>query len=417
MASVVLSFVGQQDPVSGNTNEEGPIVTLLRHLLSTGQTLRCVILIYTTGTESKARDTQEWLASEPALQNLEVHLMPTSDALSQDPTDLLEATQVARQAIEQSRSMMAEGDRLEFNASSGTPAMKSSFSILQAAGYAPESTVWQVRNPKEMREGQERVFATNVSVLRQEFDRQAIANQLQQCNYSGALDVLQRSSLHNDRAIALLEYGRCRMAFDFDTAYNHLAQVAERPQQLWQEIGDLRQRQLEAIARELYFNATVRLQQREYSEFLVLLTQFQECVLAIMLRKELGLDLPREQKDTQAFWQAAESVDDGRPFASLEEYYAERKWTLERIGFPKRSHAIGLLRSKDNCQELLKLLAEFNDYCEQRNRCVHRFEGVSELADGDKLLNKMRRVVRGILPLPRVFWFQCLHQEVMNTLR
>lgn len=34
MASILFSFVGNQDPVSHNTNEEGSIVTLVRYLLA-----------------------------------------------------------------------------------------------------------------------------------------------------------------------------------------------------------------------------------------------------------------------------------------------------------------------------------------------------------------------------------------------
>jgi len=191
MASVVLSFVGNQDPVSQATEEEGSVVTLLRHLIAQGNVIKRVLLLYTTGTAVKAQETKNWLASQPALSQVPVELIPTSEVLSQDPTDLLEAAQEARRGLEQARQILAEGDRLEFNASSGTPAMKSSFSILQAAGYAPESTVWQVRNPHEMQEGQSRVFATDVSGLRREFELKVFRSQVANSNFDGAWELFR----------------------------------------------------------------------------------------------------------------------------------------------------------------------------------------------------------------------------------
>ena len=42
--------------------------------------------------------------------------------------------------------------------------MKSAWNILQAAGYARNSRVWQIRNPDKIQAGQDQVFQTNVSV-------------------------------------------------------------------------------------------------------------------------------------------------------------------------------------------------------------------------------------------------------------
>ena len=53
MASIVLSFVGQQDPFGSKTGE-GSIVTLIRALASQGTVIKRAILIYTEGTASVA---------------------------------------------------------------------------------------------------------------------------------------------------------------------------------------------------------------------------------------------------------------------------------------------------------------------------------------------------------------------------
>ena len=133
MASIVLSFVGQQDPFGSKTGE-GSIVTLIRALVSQGTVIKRAILIYTEGTATGAKETKEWLMSELGIDGGDVELVPASWELSNDPTDLLKAAQEARRGLDLARLTMEKGDRVEFNASSGTPAMKSAFSILQAAG-------------------------------------------------------------------------------------------------------------------------------------------------------------------------------------------------------------------------------------------------------------------------------------------
>ncbi|MCG9886935.1 MAG: hypothetical protein MH825_15475 [Cyanobacteria bacterium] len=191
MASVVLSFIGNQDPYSNQTKEEGSLITLLRFLVDRGTAIARVFLLYTEGTAQNARDTKDHIETEAQLQGLAVELLPTSADLSQDPTDLLKAAQEARRGLEAVKLVMAPGDRVEFNASSGTPAMKSAFSLLQAAGYAGNGQVWQVRNPQQMREGQDRVFPTDVTVLRHEFDLQILRKLIGEFDYQAALDLLQ----------------------------------------------------------------------------------------------------------------------------------------------------------------------------------------------------------------------------------
>jgi hypothetical protein len=90
--------------------------------------------------------------------------------------NLLLAVNEARNGIERGLEYFTKGDNLEFNASSDTPVMKSAWTVLQAAGYAPHSSVWQVRNPKQIQTGQTRVFETNVDTLKREFDVKVIAN-------------------------------------------------------------------------------------------------------------------------------------------------------------------------------------------------------------------------------------------------
>ncbi|WP_019498648.1 hypothetical protein [Pseudanabaena sp. PCC 6802] len=134
MSSIVLSFVGDQDPCSAKTSQEGSVVTLLRHLLQEKYTIAKVMLLYTSGTAKGAEETKEWMSldDELKLQSAKVELIAVSEGLSEDPTNLLLAAQEARRGLELVQTSLQKGDRIEFNASSGTPAMKSSWSILEA---------------------------------------------------------------------------------------------------------------------------------------------------------------------------------------------------------------------------------------------------------------------------------------------
>jgi hypothetical protein len=239
MASIILSFVGQQDPFA-KTETEGSIVTLIRHLMTNGSSLKRVILLHTDSTEQNAIDTCQWLVAEVSTLNQDtIALLPVSNAFSDDPVNPLLATQEARKAVQQARADQTPEDWLECNASSGTPAMKTAWSVLQALGYpSARSRVWQVRNPKEMRVGQSQVFYTDVNSLKDELDRKVIKQQIQDYNYSGALTSLQASNFRPSAIQPLLEHGYYRMAMDFDRAFSCLgAVVPENGSQWVQELA------------------------------------------------------------------------------------------------------------------------------------------------------------------------------------
>ncbi|MFN5924141.1 MAG: hypothetical protein ACK466_10160, partial [Pseudanabaena sp.] len=260
MASIVLSFVGQQDPFGSKTGE-GSIVTLIRALASQGTVIKRAILIYTEGTATGARETKEWLMSELGIDGGDVELVPASWELSNDPTDLLKAAQEARRGLDLASVNMEKGDRIEFNASSGTPAMKSAFSLLQAAGYVTNGQVWQVRNPNEMREGQMRVFETDVSVLRQEFDLKLVKGQIEGFNYGSALANLEGSGLaeRSPVLVNLLKAGIAWHQGQFDQFYrlakSYLSDAEKRQGETWWW-----------MAYEQAYTALVRLEQENTSE-------------------------------------------------------------------------------------------------------------------------------------------------------
>jgi hypothetical protein len=418
MASIVLSFVGEQDPCSPKTNQEGSIVTLLRHLLNNNYEIAKIILMHTSGTKQGAKDTQEWIAIHEDLKLLspKVELVPASEGLSEDPTDLLLAAQEARKGLELVRVSLRSGDRIEFNASSGTPAMKSSLSILQAAGYAPDSCVWQVRNPLQIKAGQVRVFQTDVGVFKQEFDIKVIKRQVDNYNYGGALSSLQESALATERLVALLKYGQRRMNFDFNGAFSVIQPFASMESQLVDDIAPLRQKQLHAIAKEIYFSALIKYQRQQYSEFLVEVSQFQECVLAHLIKSRLQIDLPDSYAATPAFWRNVQQFDDHKPYNHLVKAYEQKGWEIPARGFPSRPALIELLDYYSDYVKVIPSLRELNEYCEQRNRHLHKFEGVSEIEDEKRLLASLRSILKSIIRTPDESPFDILNQKIIILL-
>ncbi|PSB14018.1 hypothetical protein C7B69_19490 [filamentous cyanobacterium Phorm 46] len=419
-SSIVLSFVGQQDPYSEKTNEEGSIATLIRHLLHQNYNLRRVILLHTEDMIEKASDTKHWLQGKDFnLSEESIELVPVGAELSNDPVSLLLAVQEARKGLDKSIPFLSKQDRLEFNASSGTPVMKTSWSLLQAAGYAPHSSVWQVRNPREMKEGQPRVFQTNVDTLKNEFDFKVVKKQIEDYNYSGALVTLKDSNLSTNLIIALLEYGQYRLAFDFNRAFNAIQPFANLVEpEFISEISSLRQKNRIALFKEVYFKAVIKLKNQQYADFLVDVFRFQEGFLRFLVETKLGFNLPEKFTETQQFWHQLKAFDGGNLQHFLNNYKLKNGQALRFLeGFPSRFVLIAILECYEKeFANLLEPLGQLNDYCEQRNRCVHSFEGVSELEDGGKILKILRDILRQKTAVPDNNPFNLINSKICNLL-
>jgi len=420
MPSLILSFVGQQDPVSDHTQEDGSIVSLIRHLIGEGQSIKQVLLLHTAGTQERAELTKGWLMDDPFhLSGEAIALIPVSNGLSEDPVNLLLAVQTARQGLEQAIALSTPQDILELNASSGTPVMKSSWTVLQAAGYAPKSRVWQVRNPKEQQQQQARVFATNVQVLRQEFDVKVIRQQLQDYNYSGALITLKNAGLATPLLEALLSYGHCRLSLDFRGAQEAIAPVLTMVDTCWQrEVKALLRRESEALLREAYFNAIVELRNRKFSDFLVRVFQFQEKVLHLFVNRQFSyhisyhIVLPQSFEATQRFW--ADVASQCPELYQFLQAYRFRNSPLRLEGFPNRPTLMAILEY-GNCP-ILTQIETLNSYCEQRNQYIHNFEGISELGGTEDILRMMRQVLEHLGQTEFSNPFNGLNQEIGRSL-
>ena len=423
MTSIILSFVGNQDPVSDKTREDGSIVSLMRYLLGEGQTVQHMLLLYTTGekgTQERAELTKAWLMEEPwHLSEDDITLQPVEEALSQDPINQFLAVQAARQAI---ATMSQHPDlRLEMNGSSGTPAMKSAWSILQATGDARHGRVWQVRNPADMQPGQERVFRNDVNALKNEFDSQVIQQQIKDYNYSGAGVTLQASNLDQATLLALLQSGFYRLSFDFDRAFNCLEGVAHLTQSEltdWRgELSALRQKDLKAILKEIYFNGLIRLRNQRYADFLVSVFQLQEQLLDYLVNHRLGLNVSGERSQSALSWQRINQVDQGKLRQHLETYRLPKGGSLDLDRGISRYVLLAIVEYYAQFSALVPHLKELNRYCELRNRLVHGAEGVSAIEDEAQLLTTLHKLMKQVVGTPTLNPFDRFNQQLCEWLQ
>jgi CRISPR-associated protein (Cas_Csm6) len=409
MASIILSFVGTQDPYSDQTNEEGSIVTLVKHLSEQNKDITHIFLLFTQDLQERAEITQQWLKEEAKI-TAKIELISVDPALSEDPIDIPLCTTAAKQALTLAKAHASIGDTFEFNASSGTPAMKSTWSVLQASGYAPHSRVWQVRNPHEMRAEQPRVFAADLSGLKAEFDRNIIQQQLTDYNYSGALATIENSGLNDELVTALLSYGHRRLCFDFDRAQNAIGKYKKTlPDYLFGEIAELRQKNLAALLKELYFGADIKIKNQNYSDFLTIVSQFQENFLRLLMTN-VGLEPPIEHRDINTFWSKVRGFDNGNLYQQL----VRDKISTDSWVYVKAMSRIVEYTSQYTV--LLQASAKLQAHCQDRNNYIHKLAGISQLDKSDVILNDLRNMLKQLTPIPDLNTFDRLNQDILDRL-
>jgi hypothetical protein len=418
MANILLSFVGNQDPFSDKNNQPGSIVSLAEHLLQK-EAVKEVVLLYTTQTQQGAQDTRDWLVSELKLPETAVLLRSVDEGLSLDPIDQLLAIQAVRAVVDELSVALATEDVFAFNASSGTPAMKSAWGILQASGYAPNSQVWQVRNPQELKPGQVRVFKTDVGGLKREFDLKILREQVANYDYGAALTTAKSLGLAQvklKRLRALLEYGRCRLCLDFDKAFEIIKEMGDDYPEFVKEIKILsrwfvkqvptqdqgRRQEAEKLARQAwlqegYFKLLVHLKRQEYSDALVDVFRLLDNLPAYWVEYDLGIQTSSVSRDE--YWKKLKKVDSGQLYQYLEKYKLPGKnQNLDLRGYFSRTILIAILTYYSDYEEICKVLQRLNIYCDQRNNFVHEFKGVSKFDDEQLLKRDLRELLSKIIP-------------------
>ncbi|KUK39803.1 MAG: hypothetical protein XD68_0652 [Synergistales bacterium 54_24] len=172
MREVLISFVGNQDPISKNTKEFGAVITLCQHLKPD-----IVYLMPTakgvgicSSTEDNAKETAEYLSElrDEISPGVVCYIRPI---LVSDPTDFQELLPSIRENIDNIlNELKREGEdfELHLNCSSGTPQMCACFYVLAHAGRLLSPHLWQVRNPKATQPGEDRVCEIKLKFLEEE---------------------------------------------------------------------------------------------------------------------------------------------------------------------------------------------------------------------------------------------------------
>ncbi|OPX90694.1 MAG: CRISPR-associated protein (Cas_Cas02710) [Pelotomaculum sp. PtaB.Bin104] len=162
---ILFSFVGEQDPYSDKTGEEGSIATLCRYIKP-----EAVYLFPTakglgvkSETQSRAADTETWINSEID-KNIQIFTMPLQLA---DPTDYSAILPLSRRTIDRVLQELRQVNcEIHLNCSSGTPQLKSTWLFLASAGLFKDCQLWQVANPLFNKEN--RVNRLEVTFLEEE---------------------------------------------------------------------------------------------------------------------------------------------------------------------------------------------------------------------------------------------------------
>ncbi|MGF1588845.1 MAG: hypothetical protein ACFCU7_06330 [Pleurocapsa sp.] len=402
MSSILLSFVGNQDPGSDKNDREGSIVTLIRHLLEKNQKIKGAILLYTMGTEDAAHFTKEWLLfseiKQLSIPPENIELIPVDEKLSRDPIDLLLATQEAKKAIVLAQSKLESGDRLELNSSSGTPAMKGSWSIVQASGLATNSHLWQVRNPNLMLPDQERVFESDITVLKKTIDIKIIKEQVACHNYNGALVTFKNSNILDNGVSILLQCASYRLSSAFDASFNQIKNHAQFcGDRFHKQSKNLAARQHQEITKEIYFQAQIRANNQEYSELLVKIFVFQESVLFYLLKQELlpeqDINLVMNENLINKLDKTIKNFDGGKLQKHLDNYRLKngRKLFLSS-GYNRTVMTAIVDYFHDQNSEICQLLQNLDAYCQKRNDYIHQLKGISSL-ESEEIKSTMRQVL------------------------
>jgi hypothetical protein len=279
-----------------------------------------------------------------------------------------------------------------------------------------------------MKPGQDHVFATDMGILRQQFDRPIIQKQLDDYNYSGALITLESSSFKTDLLIAMIKYGHSRSAFDFDQAGEYIESYHNQVStDLLKDIDELRKPddkprkpkdklpKPEALLKEIYYGAEIYEKTKNYCNFLIAVGQFQENSLRLLL-SNAGLPVPEDRK-WKSFWLKVKQVNTGELLKHLsnEQTHHEYKYirTQGELNIPTM---LEILRYFKDPNMPINTLEKLRATCEQRNDYMHQLKGVSKVPEAQTVLNDMRTILCTLTTVPPQNPFDRLNTEISDRL-
>lgn len=202
MKHVLISFVGNQDPCSPHSQEEGSVVTLCRHVKPDHIYLLPTAALPETksSTEQNALDTKEWLTEclDHPSQSIEINPLPLYHPDEYEDVLLL----TRRVLLSIINSWQDQDVQLHLNTSSGTPAMKGSMFVLAEIGLLPRIQLWKVADPRYIAKPEERVVALRSTFLEEEKLLSRLQNYAATCSFQNMAEEcrrLQSISLYPDR--------------------------------------------------------------------------------------------------------------------------------------------------------------------------------------------------------------------------
>ncbi len=233
--TILLSFAGQRDPIADDTDEEGSIVTLCRWLQDHGQSVDQVWLLSVDPPgDGYAQNTRDWLITEHLFEAEQIQRFHRVAS----PVDYEAVTQFAFDIVQHPANPAGREDRaIHFNATSGTPAMKTSGFLLSVAGLLRGGKIWTVLNPQHVRASTDRVEVQDVGFLGEHMLRERMAAAIEGAQFQTAITLARewgQMTIHdavrrtNAALVGVLQAYRAWDLTDFAAARRYLAQVDQR---------------------------------------------------------------------------------------------------------------------------------------------------------------------------------------------
>lgn len=314
MMEVLLSFVGNQDPISEKTNEPGAILTLCQEIKPD-----IVYLLPTAEGPDVASATEaNALMSKDLLKDVSPHsacyIRPLTLA---DPTDFQELLPCVKDTVKKIISEIKKSNqkaRIHLNCSSGTPQMTACWYVLANSGFIPAAHLWQAQNPR-MVAPDKRVREIRLNFLEEENILSRINRYLPEYLFevmAAECRELQNISLYSGRRIRAELMAMIFKAYSFwdllqyREAYQRLAAVERR----WRntldagEAADVLHKQVAFLQLlepeqeietpenlvDIYYNARRCLARQDYTDTLARFWRIYEGVIYYWLREKWGLE-------------------------------------------------------------------------------------------------------------------------------
>lgn len=318
MKKILLTFVGEQDPVSEKTDSEGAIVTLAKKIHPD-----LVFMLPTkrmpgtkSQTESHAEETIDWL-TDAGITKDNIYICPLPLA---DPRNIPEILELGRAEIKHILDSLPASDEVELsiNTSSGTPQMQSCWYIWANSGFfAPcQVALYQVGDPRYVAE-EDRVEEVRYEFMEETNTVERIGQYLDAMLFQVAAEEAQKlsqiSCYSNRRMKADVISPICQAYHQWDLlnysqAMAKLRSVVSRYDDTLDlaELVRVLKEQLEALSHlnnadqesiynltDIYYNAQRRFRQNGYADTLARIWRLIEGCLFYRLRSQYKIE-PRD---------------------------------------------------------------------------------------------------------------------------